>query len=297
MAEKGTLTENREQVEIHNWAPVNESGKPKSSSEIEHDIEETRDEMNRLLDALADRISPNRMVNRFRGRIVRAYRQNKLPLLLMASGAVWMFYDIQHQDGKGRPEFYRRRERSEEEIRHKFESGMQRTKQEGEQFEQRARETSEEVKERAKERIENTKEKVSYYSEQAKERSQEMLRRTDRAVHENPLLAGLTAAIAGVITGLLLPVTETEKKSIGKNVREAFEQVKEKGKETLESGKEVLGAAREESRKQGLPEEISRAEQPEGRHDVSSKVSETVKAATEKAEEKMGRNYPGKKAA
>ena len=141
MAEKGTLTENREQVEIHNWAPVNESGKPKSSSEIEHDIEETRDEMNRLLDALADRISPNRMVNRFRGKIIRAYKHNKLPLLLMASGAAWMFWDIQHQDGKGGRSFTEE-ERPEEEIRHKFESGMQRTKQEGEQFEQRARETS-----------------------------------------------------------------------------------------------------------------------------------------------------------
>jgi ElaB/YqjD/DUF883 family membrane-anchored ribosome-binding protein len=297
MAEKGTLTENREQVEIHNWAPVNESGKPKSSSEIEHDIEETRDEMNRLLDALADRISPNRMVNRFRGKIIRAYKHNKLPLLLMASGAAWMFWDIQHQDGKGRPEYYRRRERPEEEVRHKVESGMQRARQEGEQYEQRARETSEEVKERAKEGVESTKEKVSYYSEQAKERSQEMLRRTDRAVHENPLLAGLTAAVAGVITGLLLPVTETEKKSVGKNVRETFEQAKEKGKETLERGKEVLSAAKEESEKQGLPEDISRADQPERRGKVSSKISETVKAATEKAEEKMGKNYPGKKAA
>ena len=50
MAEK--KVEDKERVAIQNWEPVNENGQPKSPDEIEQDIEETRNDMDTLLDAL-----------------------------------------------------------------------------------------------------------------------------------------------------------------------------------------------------------------------------------------------------
>lgn len=342
MAEKRTLTENREQVGFHEWSPVNENGKPKSSGEIEMDIEQTREEMNQLLDTLAYRMSPGRVVSKVRQKSVKAVKSNKLPLLLMASGAAWMLWEIGHQDGKRNEKFYQREPEEEHSryirgrdehiiepgkeyrtgfnesssetpgMKEKFQGGIESARNKKEeiqsgfqekrdQIQSNVQQKGQELKEKAQSGYESARQRASYYSGEVRGRSREMLDRTDKTMRENPMMAGLAAALAGIFVGLLLPVSQTEKRSIGRNVREVFKQAKEKGKEALETGKEIAGSvaqtAKEESQKQGLQEKASESLKGGDSSGLASSISETTRAAAEKAEEKINEKQQRRKAA
>ena len=138
--------------------------------------------------------------------------------------------------------------------------------------------------------------------------SEEAWKKTEKAAHENPLLVGVTALFAGMITGLLLPVSETEKNTIGKRVNNLFERAQKTGEQALQTGKEiaktaseVANVAKEEAGKQG--EKLSQAAKGPGTpqekaSDLGTKAAESAKATTEKAEEKLrDEQQKGRKAA
>lgn len=356
MAEREINVENREQASSRNWAPVNNDGQPKNSDEIEHDIDQTRDEMDKLIDALAYRLNPKRIVNNYKDKSRKAYNNNKLPLVLAASGVVWMLWEIQKQDGKqhripvyekepiryrepepvryketepveqgmesdketfqqktktgiesakqkyqsGTETVQRKTEEGMEQAKQRFESGKETLEKQAEKYQAKFQEKAESVKESfeqkkesAREKGEQLQEKTHDLTEQTKERSRETINKVKEFIHDNPLLSGLSAMFAGMIAGLLLPESSTEKRAFGKSSHELFEKAKESTEHTLEKGKRVAEEAvhsfNEESGKQGLTsEQIKKvAKEPsEKPHEKVEKMGEKITTAAKKATEK-----------
>jgi len=64
----------------------------------------------------------------------------------------------------------------------------------------------------------------------------------ERGIEEYPMAMGAAALAVGVLTGLLLPHTQTEDRLMGEQADEIKGRAKDAGKEMLESGKHVVAA-------------------------------------------------------
>lgn len=188
MAEREIKVENRKQDSSHNWAPVKNDGQPKNSDEIEHDIDQTRDEMDKLMDALAYRLNPKRIVNDYKDKSRKAYNNNKLPLVLAASGVVWMLWEIQKQDGKQQripvyekePIRYSKTESvsqgmesDKESFQQKTKTGIESARQKYQSGTETVQRKTEEGMEQAKQRFESGKERLGKQAEKYQARFQE----------------------------------------------------------------------------------------------------------------------------
>ncbi|HKI02477.1 MAG TPA: DUF3618 domain-containing protein [Thermoanaerobaculia bacterium] len=99
-----------------------------------------------------------------------------------------------------------------------------------------------------------------------------------QTLEESPLLVGAATLAVGVIAGLAIPSTEKEDELMGETRDHLFEEVREAGEQVLEKGKHVAEAVadkvKEEAKNQGLT--------PEG---VVEKVRTVAKEATNVAKE------------
>lgn len=148
-------------VAIHDWAPENPDGNHKNSTEIEHDINETRHTMDVLFDTLTNKLHPRTMVDhlldRFQvpenrrkaqdsllntaKRINQSFQENPIPLMLIGAGIGLLFLERRGAQPKV----------STEAPQH------------------RIKETTEGLAQKASEKVSAVKESVSSGIEQAKE--------------------------------------------------------------------------------------------------------------------------------
>ena len=99
-----------------------------------------------------------------------------------------------------------------------------------------------------------------------------------QTLEENPLMVGAATLALGVIAGLAIPSTDKEDELMGETRDHLFEEVKEAGEQVLEKGKHVVEAVadkvKEEAQNQGLTPES-----------VVDKVRTVAKEATNTAKE------------
>ena len=99
-----------------------------------------------------------------------------------------------------------------------------------------------------------------------------------QTLEENPLVVGAATLALGVIAGLAIPSTDKEDELMGETRDHLFEEVKEAGEQVLEKGKHVVEAVtdkvKEEAQNQGLTPE-----------NVVEKVRTVAKEATNVAKE------------
>lgn len=227
---------------VHDWSPVDESGRPKSSQEIEHDIEETRHSMDLILDTLNGKANPGTLyrkaydyfqssenrekvknsLSKVSSSISSSFQKNPLPVMMVAAGASWMLWEMNQpsHDGKAGERIQQLRGEAEQ----KAEAIKERTGAKVETLKEKAGETSESVKERTGALASEAKEKAEAFFGQARQRGDEFkgraselqsktfhsYQRADSTVRKNPLISSFAAACAGLVAGLLIPETRTE---------------------------------------------------------------------------------------
>jgi ElaB/YqjD/DUF883 family membrane-anchored ribosome-binding protein len=255
---------------VHEWTPVDESGYHKNTQQIEHDIDETRHTMDMILDALSGKASPNTMYRRavhyFQNRenrenvrksltdvadnITGSFQRNPLPVMMVAAGAAWMLWETQ-RDGRGVRHDENARERFENAkgeaseriqqareragvIQGKARETIDTAQARAGEYKEKARESYYSAKERAESALGATREKGEEYRQRAAElqgSAQYSVRRAGSAFHDNPLLFGFAAAFAGIVAGLILPESKSERDIAGEKAAGMIEKTEKKGAE------------------------------------------------------------------
>ncbi|HEX3018945.1 MAG TPA: hypothetical protein VHP36_01525 [Chitinispirillaceae bacterium] len=234
---------------IHEWSPIDESGRHKSSMEIEKDIEETRHSMDLILDTLNGKASPGSLYNKIHhyfqktenrekarktlstvsNSISNSFQRNPLPVMMIAAGASWMFWELNQpsHDGKTGENL----QRFKGETAENFEAAKEGTAQKADEVKQRTAEKIGAAKEKAESMSSEAQRKSGSFIDQARNRGEDYRQKTsdfqnrakhsyhraDTSVHANPLLFGVAAACAGIVAGLLLPETRTDDMYIENN--------------------------------------------------------------------------------
>lgn len=246
-------------VAIHDWSPVDETGHHKSSDQIENDIQETRHTMDTIFDALEGRVNPRTILDRFIDSvqkpenrqkvtdtlgtigksIYRSFQRNPLPMMMVTAGTAWAFLENRRESRE--PQYYRE----------PMESSMT------EQAQGAAGQMGEKAGQ-AQEKLSEAGQKAKGTASDLTGKAAEGLRtgaeRTDKVIHDNPLITGAIAMVAGLVAGALVPETQTEKKTVGEESREVQEQATETGKGVTEAAQKGLSENKpEEFQEKTLP--------------------------------------------
>lgn len=241
-------------ISVLDWQPVNSDGGHKSAVEIEHDIEITRHDMDATMDALGDKMHPRHFLdqifelfqksdNREHGQqmmsdIVNktyvAIQENPVPTMLIGAGVAWIAWSIFHQEQQYRtsyPGTIGTQETGGPSLKEKIGS----------------------VSEKAVGSVKNVAEKVSGKAQEAQQQAQsqqgnlqgrfnagyqENVGNVNRVFQDYPLISGLFAFVGGIIAGLSMPPTQTEKSILGRESDELKEKAKESVDIAVEKGKE-----------------------------------------------------------
>lgn len=269
---------------VHEWNPVDESGRHKSSQEIENDIEETRHSMDMILDALSGRVSPNtvyrRAVRYFQNSTNRdnvrkslsdvsesisgSFQRNPLPVMMATAGAAWMLWETQHNgrshDGKTDEQMQQLKGKAEGQFntaQGKAGEATETTRAKAGETVETARARADELSGKAGEAVSAARKKAGAVFDRTRQRSEEYrergaemkgtgFRRADTAVHNNSLLFGIGAALAGIIAGLMIPESKTEQSYAGERAGGLIEKAEEKGKEISTQATSAASAKAEE---------------------------------------------------
>lgn len=233
--------------------------------------------------------------------ITGSFQRNPLPVMMVAAGAAWMLWETQ-RDGRGvRHEGYageqfenvkgeagermqQARERAGEQadvIQGKAREAVDMAHARAGEFKDKAREAYYSAKDRAASALGGTRQKGEEYRQRAAEMqdsAQYSVHRADSAVHDNPLLFGFAAAFAGIVAGLLLPETKSERDIAGEKAAGIIEKTEEKGSEIK---KTTLNATVEKAEQTGITGEQLKQK-------VKETVTEGEKTAQLKAKEEAG---------
>jgi ElaB/YqjD/DUF883 family membrane-anchored ribosome-binding protein len=186
--------------------------------------------------------------------ITGSFQRNPLPVMMVAAGAAWMLWETQ-SDGRGvRHERYagekfrnvkneaserlqQAREQAGEKagsIQGKARETVDMARAKAGEFKDKARESLASAKEQASSALSGTRQKGEEYRQRAAEMQEstyQSVQRAGSAVHDNPLLFGFAAAFAGIVAGLILPETKSERDIAGEKAAEIIEKTEEKGAE------------------------------------------------------------------
>lgn len=260
---------------VHDWSPVDESGRPKSSQEIETDIEETRHSMDLILDALNGKANPGTLyrkaydyfqssenrdkvknsLSKVTNSVSSSFQRNPLPVMMVAAGASWMLWEMNQPSHDGKAGERMQQLRSE--TGQKTEAAKERAGAKVEALRGKAGEASESLKERTGALASEAKEKAGGFFDQARQRGDEFkdraselqsrtfnsYQRADSSVRKNPLLLGFAAACAGIVAGLLIPETRTETHI----AEEKTPEIKQKAEKSVSEVSEIARKLPEEN--------------------------------------------------
>ncbi|MFP4014389.1 MAG: DUF3618 domain-containing protein [Chitinispirillaceae bacterium] len=246
-------------VAIHDWSPVDETGHHKSSDQIENDIQETRHTMDTILDAMEGKVNPRTILDRFIDSfqkpenrqkvsdtmgtigksIYRSFQRNPLPMMMVTAGTAWAFWENRKETKE--PQYYR--------------------EPMGPSAAEQAQGAAGKMGERAgqaKEKLSGAQQKAKGTASDLSGKATEGLRsgaeRTDKVIHDNPLITGAIAMVAGLVAGALAPETEAERKTVGEESKEVQKEVEETGKGVSEAAEKGLSENKPEgAQEQTLP--------------------------------------------
>lgn len=270
-------------------------------AEIEREIEHTREQMGRDIDAISDRLDPRRLKIQARDSVVDAkevvvdkvrdaantvgeqarhagdsvldaVKRHPVPAAVVGGGIAWLL--MRSRDSASRPEYpgtamaedYRYTGEEEEPGRL---AAM--------------RENMSEKREQLAGRAQNLKGR-------ARERARQAGSRVQGLFEENPLLVGAGILVLGAAIGSLLPETERENRAFGETrdrlmdrAKETAGEVKDVARETLRSAKDT---AQEELRERGS--EVGASVREAATH-VAEEAKQTARREAEQRDLTTGR--------
>lgn len=228
----------------------------KDPARLEREIDQQRQDINHIVDALENKLSPGQMFDRmvrfgkgngreFAQNVGNAVKANPVPALLTSIGLMWLYASrSEPAPGIGRGDY----------------AGA--GSSDGEGMMDRARELGEDVSDtvsntwdQAKSRVSGTASRMADTAQGARD---SLLQQKDRAVQgynhllrDNPLVLGAIGIAVGALLGAALPTTESENRLMG----EASDELADKAREAVQTGADK---ARETMHDMGEPKDTVR---------------------------------------
>ena len=217
----------------------------KDPDEIEHDIDDTRADVQATLETLERKLSPEHLLDltlgrvrahggEFAGNLGHAVKENPVPLLLTSIGIAWMMMSGR-QNGNGNGGRLRDR---------MHEAGDRWTDAKEGASERLAgvKDTLHGAREGARERIQHSRDTLSHAAGSVRETTRRAADTTraqlararsgaDYLLHEQPLVLGAIGIAAGALIGAALPATEEEDRMLGSSRDRALDKAKRAGAE------------------------------------------------------------------
>ena len=290
----------------------------RSSEEIEMEVEATRGDLDRTVEALKEKMTPGQFIdelsNSLKGtgaadmfsNLGAQVRDNPMPLLLIGAGMAWMMmgkgggqrrFDAGYMESDGvgyGASAYRPSDFGSGAERRSFadgEAGGPGLKEKVSDIASHASEAAH----RAAAAAAGVKHRVTGAAGQARQSAEALRGQAARAgqtvqrtfldtMEQEPLIVGALGLAVGAAIGAALPSTSVENRTLGRARDKLVETGKAKAQEVVEGAKDAAEAAyqtvREEAEHQGL------TGQPEG-GSLVDKAQNVVRAGVEAAKDKM----------
>lgn len=236
---------------------------------IEQDLAQTRARMDRRLDALGDKLSPNQLVNDalaqvsggdgadFTQTLIAKARANPIPAVLAGIGIAWLLASSQSKQ-RGGPDLPTRLRSAE--------AGVTRLKDEHPDVHASRLDdargqvlgVARTASDTAASYSQRIKDALASATQSARETAHDLGHRTGRggSLAGNPIAMGGAAALVGLIVGAVVPVSEQEERALGGLAGELRIKGRDLAQEVVDRGAQVagdaLGAAKDSAQAHGL---------------------------------------------
>lgn len=219
----------------------------KDPARLEREIDQQREGISQLVDALEERLSPGQLFDRlvnfskgngkeFAQNMGQAVKANPIPLLLTSVGLAWLYASRNEPAPSSASRFTGAGPGA-------IDSDT--ADSEGANLLERARDVGEQVNRRVSDGWDQTRARVAdtaaRVADSAHEARDTLMQQKDRAVQgyqhllrDNPLVLGAIGVAAGALLATVLPTTEPENRLMG----EASDQLAEKARQVAQTGAE-----------------------------------------------------------
>lgn len=240
-----------------------------ATDRIEQDLAETRERMDRRLDALGDKLSPNQLVNGalaqvsggdgadFTQTLIAKAKANPVPAVLAGVGIAWLMASgrDKHNAAPDLPTRLRSAEagvtRLADEHPDVHASRLDDARGQVLGIARGASDTAASYSQRIKDALASA-------TQSARETAHDLGHQSGRggSLAGNPIAMGAAAALVGLIVGALVPVSEREKQALGGIAGELRTQGRDLAQVVVDRGAQVagdaLGAAKDSAQAHGL---------------------------------------------
>jgi hypothetical protein len=297
----------------------------RSSQEVQREVQQSRAEVEKTLEAIQERLSPGQMFEQvvdymrssngsdFLRNLGTVVRDNPVPIALVGTGLVWLMLSSsrsgrEYDDEDDLLESYGESRYGVELSEDAGNGGSawgQGARETVREWTQGARARTRHVRDHARRLGASARDRVSETGEQlwhgAGDRASYYGRRVRRGffdtLHEQPLVLGALGLAAGAAIGAALPATEREDEWLGESRDRLKERAKEVSWEQVEKARATASAAysaaREEAERQGLTPEGGKAAAESAAEAMRHKAERVAEAATEAAKSEAERQNLG----
>lgn len=236
----------------------------KDPAQLEREIDQQRDHITELVDALGSKLSPGEIFERalsyskgngreFADNLSHTIRQNPVPAVLTAAGMLWLFTATRHDSGTTTTSAglgssasiggAHDRPRVGERMQHLREGASEKAHNVSEKARNAGRSAQNAVGS-AKVKAQSAAESARSGAHRASEGFQHML-------HDNPMALGAMAIVAGALVGSMVPVTRKEHELMGETSDKLTDRAREKARSGLEAASEVGHEVKDAARSSG----------------------------------------------
>lgn len=233
----------------------------KDPAQLEREIDQQRDHIAELVDALGSKLSPGEIFERalsyskgggreFAGNLSHTVQQNPVPAVLTAAGLLWLFAGSRHGSagtttttgsGLGSSASVGGSDKHiGERMQHLREGASEKA--------HKASEKARNVGRSAQNAVGTAKVKAQSAAESARTGAHRASEGFQHMLHDNPMALGAMAIVAGALVGSMLPVTRKEHELMGATSDKLTDRAREKARSGLdaasEAGHEFKDAAR-----------------------------------------------------
>jgi hypothetical protein len=222
----------------------------KNPATIEREIDQTRAEMNKTLDALEQKLTAGQLLDQclsFFGKtgrevgtsVGRSFQENPIPLMLTATGIVWMMRSSSAHNTPASTSGDRVYGAATEKLSHvrdQLKSGAS-------SAQDQLTRSKDAVKDAMHDTAGALKERASSTASIAQTQARRVQERFNSTLEEQPLVLGAIGVAIGAAIGAMLPATEQEDRLMGQARDKMMEKGKEIGTKTYEKGREAANEA------------------------------------------------------
>ena len=242
---------------------------PGRSREIADDIDRTRTALDRTVDAIVGKLTPQQLALEAVGvlrsgstsiaaKFVDTAREHPVPATIVSLGLGMLLWERSASAGaaEGGSRVVGRAQEKADDAGEFVTEKLEPVREKIEQVSGSIQETAQQAKRVAREKLHDVKEEATQLKAQARQQVRRAKTGFQRNFDEQPLVLGGIAVALGAAAALLIPHTRREDDVMGETRDRLLEDAEEAGKKVIEKGRHVARTAvetvRQEAQKQGV---------------------------------------------